>query len=69
VEPFRENATTPIQANVQTLRDANGKSLNPAREAPSIARLRYQMQVVALHRKMGDAEVLMVERNRVGQVE
>jgi len=55
VKPIGPDATPPPEDPVHCLRDADGESLNAAREGADIQRLDEKMHVIALHRELQHA--------------
>jgi len=56
VKPITPDAAAPSEDPVHSLRDADGESLDPAREDTNIQRFDQQMDVIALHGEMQHAQ-------------
>jgi hypothetical protein len=56
VEPVRPDPAAPPECAIDGPGDANGETLDPAREARLLVRLHHQVQMVRLNAEMKNAE-------------
>jgi len=63
VEPLRKYLAVPAERAVQRLRNTDGEALYTPRKGSAIVRLRDEVEVVALHGHLDDAEVVSFARS------